>query len=250
MTDKRKLTLVIPALNEAENLALLFPRFKQVISVLQQQNIDAELLVVNDGSSDSTAEIASQNGATVISHPFNLGVCAALHSGFLYALQNKSDFLITVDADGQHNPEDIIKLINAFINHRNMDVIIGSRFLQETGYKKSGCRFVGIRLFSALVYSLTKLHIYDVTSGFRVFGHRAIRFLAANFPQDYPDAEILILLSKSGYRIEEFALSMNPRMFGRSQHNFKTAITYPFKNMIAIIVVLLRTLFHKQRMDA
>ncbi|MBN1559740.1 glycosyltransferase family 2 protein [candidate division KSB1 bacterium] len=249
MADGRKLTLVIPALNEAENLVLLFPRFKQVVSRLQKQNIEVELLLVNDGSTDSTAEVARQNGAVVISHPFNLGVCAALHSGFLYARQKKSDFLITVDADGQHNPEDIVNLIDEFLR-RKVDVLIGSRFLQETGYKKNACRFFGIRLFSLLVYSLTKLKIYDVTSGFRVFGERAIRFLAVNFPQDYPDAEILILLSKSGYRIEEFALSMNPRMFGRSQHNFKTAVTYPFKNMIAIIVVLLRTLFHKQRMEA
>jgi glycosyltransferase involved in cell wall biosynthesis len=249
VNDRRKLTLVIPALNEAENLVLLFPRFKQVVSLLREQEIDAELLVVNDGSSDNTAEIAQQNGAIVISHPFNLGVCAALHTGFLYALQNRSDFLITVDADGQHNPEDIVNLVTEF-NRRGVDVLIGSRFVKETGYKKSAFRFAGIRMFSALVYSLTKLHIYDVTSGFRVFGLQAICFLAVNFPQEYPDAEILILLSKSGYRIEEFALRMNPRMFGTSQHNFKTAVIYPFKNMIAIVVVLLRTLRHKQRVNA
>lgn len=248
MNDRRKLTLVIPALNEAENLVLLFPRFKQVVSLLRDQKIDAELLVVNDGSTDNTAEISRQNGAVVVSHPFNLGVCAALHTGFLYALQNKSDFLITVDADGQHNPEDIVNLVTEF-NSRGVDVLIGSRFVKETGYKKSAFRFAGIRMFSALVYSLTKLHIYDVTSGFRVFGLQAIRFLAVNFPQEYPDAEILILLSKSGYRIEEFALRMNPRMFGTSQHNFKTAVIYPFKNMIAIVVVLIRTLRHKQRVN-
>ena len=248
MNKRLKLTMVIPALNEAENLVLLFPRFRQAAALLREQEVDAELVLVDDGSSDETAEIARRNGAVVISHPFNLGVCAALHTGFLYAVKNQSDILITVDADGQHNPEDINDLVAEF-NRRRVDVLIGSRFVKDTGYKKSAFRFAGIKMFSALVYSLTKLTVHDVTSGFRVFGQRAVRFLAANFPQEYPDAEILILLHKSGFRIEEYALSMNPRLFGTSQHNFKTAVVYPFKNLIAIIVVLLRTFRQKRRVS-
>lgn len=248
MNKRLKLTMVIPALNEAENLVLLFPRFKRVVELLQEQQIDAVMAVVDDGSSDNTAQIARENGAVVISHPFNLGVCYALHTGFLFALNNGSDFLITVDADGQHNPEDVVNLVSEFVT-RKIDVLIGSRFVRDTGYKKSAFRFAGIRMFSELVYSLTRLRIHDVTSGFRVFGRRAIQFLSKNFPQEYPDAEILILLHKSGFRIEEYALSMNPRLFGTSQHNFKTAVVYPFKNLIAIIVVLLRTFRQKQRVS-
>jgi len=249
MVEYRKLTLVVPALNEADNLVQLFPRFQRVVDALKQDNIGVDMVVVDDGSTDDTALVAKSQGAEVVSHPFNLGVCFALHTGFLFALQNNSDFLITVDADGQHNPEDIIALVQAF-SQRDADVLIGSRFLQETGYKKDAFRFVGIQLFSLVVYLLTKRRLYDVTSGFRVFGRSAIQFLAKNFPQEYPDAEILILLSKSGYKVEEFALSMNQRISGTSQHNFMTSVVYPFKNLIAIIVVLLRTIRHKAKVKA
>ncbi|MDZ7725239.1 MAG: glycosyltransferase family 2 protein [candidate division KSB1 bacterium] len=241
----KKLTIVIPAYNEADNLEQLFPRFHKAVQDLRAKQIDAEMVVVNDGSSDATAAKSRENHVTVVSHPFNLGVCAALHTGFLYALENDSDALITVDADGQHNPEDIHYLIREF-EKRNSDVIIGSRFVEKTGYKKEFLRFSGIKLFSVLVKLLTHLTIHDVTSGFRVFDKKAIRFLSNHFPEDYPDAEILILLNKSGFKVEEVPIEMNPRMQGTSQHNLKSALLYPFKNLLTILIVLIRTLQKKR----
>ncbi len=249
MSRKQKIALIIPAFNEAENLPVLFPRFRQVVASLEDKGYDAEMVVINDGSSDDTAEIAKRNGAFVVSHPFNLGVCAALHSGFLYGVRNDVDILITVDADGQHNPEDIIYLVDEF-SQNDYNVLIGSRFIEDTGYKKEFFRFAGIKAFSLLVKGITNLQIYDVTSGVRVFDGDVIKFLAKNFPQEYPDAEVLIMLSKFGFKIGEKPLSMNPRLHGTSQHNFKTALTYPFKNLIAIVVVLLRSLRSKERMEA
>lgn len=241
----KKLTIVIPAFNEADNLDNLLPRFQNAVKELSRHQINSELVVVDDGSSDTTAEKTKKQNITVVSHPFNLGVCAALHTGFLYALENNSDVLITVDADGQHNPEDIYYLISEF-EKRNADVIIGSRFVKKTGYKKDLLRFSGIKLFSVLVYLLTRKTIFDVTSGFRVYSYKSIQFLSRHFPQDYPDAEILILLNKSGFNIEEVPLQMNPRMQGKSQHNLKSAFLYPFKNILAILIVLIRTIQKKK----
>jgi glycosyltransferase involved in cell wall biosynthesis len=249
VSKKLNIVLIIPAFNEAENLPLLFPRFKHVVASLEEIGYNAKMVVINDGSSDDTASISKQNGADIVSHPFNLGVCAALHSGFLYGVRNDVDILITVDADGQHNPEDIIYLINEFSNGAE-NVLIGSRFIKNTGYKKEFFRFAGIKAFSLLVKAVTKLEIHDVTSGFRVFDKDVIKFLAKNFPQEYPDAEVLIMLSKFGFKVGEKPLSMNPRLHGTSFHNWRTALTYPFKNLIAIIVVLLRSLRSKERMQA
>lgn len=241
----KKLAIIIPAFNEANNLDGLLPRFHKAVKQLSQHQIESELIVINDGSSDGTAEIAGKNNITVVSHPFNLGICAALHTGFLYALQTDSDCLITVDADGQHNPEDIDYLINEFIKGE-ADVIIGSRFVKKTGYKKDFLRFSGIKLFSILVHLLTNITIHDVTSGFRVYGYRAINFLSRHFPQDYPDAEILILLNSSGFTIREVPLEMNARLQGKSQHTLKSAVLYPLKNLLTILIVLIRTIQNKK----
>ncbi|NLP11043.1 glycosyltransferase family 2 protein [bacterium] len=245
MKPKTRVALIVPAYNEEHNLTRLVERFRAVREQLAGLAMEAELVLINDGSMDGTARVGRENGFTVLSHPFNLGVCGALHTGFMYALQSGHDCLITIDADGQHNPEDISTMV-AELRRESADLVIGSRFLINTGYKKNLARYTGIVLFSWIVKLLTDQTISDVTSGFRMFTRKAIEFLANHFPQDYPDAEMLILLSKSRFTIREIPVQMNPRMSGRSQHNFITSLFYPFKNLIAIVVVLIRTFLAKK----
>ena len=246
MVDKMKIALIVPAFNEEKNLSQLVPRFNNVCSLLESNNFAVEIVLINDGSNDNTEKVARQNGFTVISHPFNLGVCAALQTGFIYAQNKQHDCLITIDADGQHNPEDVLLLLKEFEIGKT-DVVIGSRFLHQTNYKKNIPRYIGIKMFSAIVKLLTHKIINDVTSGFRIFNRKAISFLAKNFPTDYPDAEMLILLSKFGFSIKEVSLEMNPRLSGQSQHRFHKAIFYPFKNLVAICVVLIRSVLWNKK---
>ncbi len=242
----KKITIVIPALDEEKNLPHLIPRFQNAAKSLLESGFQPELVLIDDGSTDQTSRIAKDHGFSVVSHPYNLGVCAALQTGFLFAVQSDSDFLITIDSDGQHNPEDISLLLKNHLEH-DADITIGSRFINETGYEKQLSRYIGILLFSFIIKMFTGKKIHDITSGFRVFSKKAIKFLANHFPQDYPDAEILILLARFGYRIQEFPVGMNARVHGKSMHNFFTSIIYPFKNVIAIFAVLLRIHFIKKR---
>ncbi|MDZ7369789.1 MAG: glycosyltransferase family 2 protein [candidate division KSB1 bacterium] len=242
--EKKRLSIIIPAYNEAQNLKMLLPRFTSVLKEMQKSGFQTDMAVVNDGSSDETAEIASAAGLTVISHPFNLGYSAAVHTGFMHAMRSDSDLLLTIDADGQHNPEDILLLVSDFLQHP-VDLLIGSRFLEDRGYRKSLLRFAGITLFSKIIRLVTGAEIRDVTSGFRLYGKRALRYLAKNFPQDYPEYETLIILLKTGCKIKELPLSMNQRLYGTSMHSSWKAVVYPFKNLLIIFVVLLRTLHRK-----
>ncbi len=238
---KERLTVVIPAFNEAKNLELLLPRYKEVIAALEEQNIDGELIVVDDGSGDETAAVCRRFGVPVLRHPFNLGYSGALQSGFSYALRRNSDLLLTADADGQHLPEEIPRLVDEF-RQRGCDLLIGSRFVEETGYRQGFLRSVGMRLFSEVIRLLTHRRIYDVTSGFRLYNARAVRLLAADFPQDYPEYVTLIALCRAGCSVEELPVTMKQRLSGTSMHNALSSLVYPFKNLMTILVVLLRTL--------
>ena len=237
--EEKRITIIIPAYNESENLPKVLPRFVPICADLSSMNYETEILVINDGSSDNTEEIALQLGAKVISHPFNLGYGASLQTGYRYADRAKSQIVVTIDADGQHNPEDILKLLRVFIQNDD-DVVIGSRFIQKSNYKISIMKKIGVNLFSFVAKLLTNKKIYDVTSGFQVIKREPMLFLMDDFPHDYPDVEIIILLTKSGYKIEEVQVTMNQRISGKSMHTFLSSIKYPFRSIIAIIVVLLK----------
>ena len=133
--------VLMPAYNEAENL----PR---VLPALAQSAQDCELVVVDDGSGDDTSSIAAAHGATVLRHPFNLGYGAALQTGYKYALRRGARLLVQLDADGQHDPEDIPRLL-APIRQEQCDLVIGSRFLTETGYEMGAAKSAGRWLFQS-----------------------------------------------------------------------------------------------------
>ncbi len=246
MMKKKKIVLIIPAYNEAANLPQIAASLIKVRSQLSQEGYLCELVVIDDGSADQTAQVAANLGATVISHPYNLGVCAALHTGFLFAKEADADLAVTFDADGQHNPEDVRTLLRHHLA-TGEDVVIGSRFVADSGYRKNIARYMGIQLFSIVVKLLTKKKIYDITSGFRLFTRPVIHYLAEDFPQNYPDAEILISLIKSGFSIVEIPIPMQQRLSGQSQHSLFRSIIYPFKNLIAILIVLIRLYVSKRR---
>ena len=189
MGQKRKI-VIIPCFDEEANI-------KRVVEGIQKIAIVDEIVVVDDGSGDDTAEIARACGATVISLIVNLGYGAALQTGYKYAFDNHYDVAVQIDGDGQHDPKYIANLVQTMENEQ-CDVVIGSRFMEpETAYKTPFSRKVGICFFRSLIRLFIKQRITDPTSGYQALNKKVVEFFAKGsiYPPDYPDADIIILLN-------------------------------------------------------
>ncbi len=223
--------IIIPAYNEE----ILINRIIKNI----RKKISADIIVIDDGSEDQTSLEAEMAGAYVIKHPFNLGYGIALQTGYKYALQKGYDYLAQMDGDGQHNPTDIPLLFKELENG-DCDIVIGSRFLTgnfEIGFLKK----TAIALFSKIILILTGEKISDPTSGFQAMNARVLRFFSKDFPYDYPDANIIILMHRMGFTVKEIPVSMYPNPEGRSMHAglFKVS-HYFFKVFLSIFITMLR----------
>lgn len=139
--------IIIPAYNEEENI-------EAVVESIHKLKIKLDVLVVNDGSTDNTSKVAKKTGAIVIDLPNNLGIGGAVQTGYLYALRNNYDIAIQLDGDGQHDPKDIIKMIEK-IEKENYDMVIGSRFIKKTNYKQTFFRMTGIKIMSFIIKTMT-----------------------------------------------------------------------------------------------
>ena len=228
-----RLIVVIPAYNEQG-------RVGAVINGVRATIPDADVLVVDDGSHDGTAAEALRAGAVVVSLPVNLGYGAALQTGYKYAVRHDYDLVGQIDADGQHQPEQIALML-AKMRNGDVDVVIGSRFLDRDGhYRPSRARKVGMGLFGRVASALTRQHISDPTSGFQIIRSDVARFFCSEvYPSDYPDADILILLHRSGYRVSEVGVQMLPPP-GKSMHSGHRSLYYVYKMSLSILVTLMR----------
>ncbi|MGO8906726.1 MAG: glycosyltransferase family 2 protein [Solirubrobacteraceae bacterium] len=227
------LLIVIPAYNEEG-------RVGQVISDVRSTLPSADVLVIDDGSSDRTAEEAAEAGAISLSLPVNSGYGAALQTGYKFAVRHRYAIVGQIDADGQHKAEYLVTMLEA-LEEQKADVIVGSRFLTDDGhYRPSAARAVGIRLFARLASLITHEHISDPTSGFQLMRIDVARFFCSDvYPTDYPDADILILLHRTGYRVREVPVQMRPSP-GQSMHTGHTTPYYVYKMLLSIFVTLLR----------
>lgn len=223
---------IIPAFNEEETISDVIEETKQSLSF-------ADILVVNDGSKDRTSKIARDSGIIVINHTYNLGYGAALQTGFRFAEKNGYDFVIIMDADGQHIPSYAEGLIKAMQEYK-ADVVIGSRFINE-GYRVGIIKKIGIWLFSFIAKRYTGIPITDPTSGFQLLNRPAFSYLAEgdNYPLDYPDVNIIMLLHKKQFRIVESAVVMKEKN-GKSMHSGLKPIVYIIKMFLSIVMVLVR----------
>ena len=195
----------------------------------------AEVLVVNDGSTDLTSEIAKSKGAIVLNLPFNLGIGGAMQAGYQYANEKGYDIVIQVDGDGQHDPKEIGKLLKA-LQEKKIDMVIGSRFIGDLGHKSSTMRRIGISIFSQVISMIVRQRITDPTSGFRASNRKAIQLFASNYPQDYPEPEVVILLHQCHLKMEEVSVGMSERYSGESSITKIKSIYYMVKVLLAIFV--------------
>jgi hypothetical protein len=192
--------LLLPALDEAE-------RLPAVLDGLARWSDACEPVVVDDGSTDGTELVARRAGATVLRHGFNLGYGAALQTGYKYALGRRKDFVVQLDADGQHDPDDVGRLIEPVAAGR-AEIVIGSRFVERSSYRMGMARSFGRKLFER-VGRLGGLAVTDPTSGFQCLARPAVELYATDFfPADYPDVDVLLVAHRRGLRIVEVAVEM------------------------------------------
>ncbi len=235
----KQCTLLIPAYNEEKNIVDVISGIQGMATTLADRGWQARILVVDDGSQDRTAEKVREMGEHVVQLPVNLGYGAALQTGFRMADHFLFDALICMDADGQHRPQDVLALLEEH-DQSHCDVILGSRFVQDTGYKTNWSRKLGIQMFSWVLCFFSGKRIYDVTTGFQLLSKPVVKLFAEEYPSDYPDAQILLLLALSGFRIKEIPVTVLQRVHGSSMHSSIASLVYPVRNLLAIIVILLR----------
>jgi len=218
--------VIIPAYNEEGSIA-------QVIGDIREHAPEVDIVVVNDGSKDRTEEIARDAGANVITMPFNVGIGGGMQTGYLYAYQNGYDAAVQMDADGQHRAADLPKLLAA-IPHS--DLVIGSRYVEETAYRSSATRRVGILFFSQLVSIVTRQRFTDTTSGFRAANRKVIALYASYYPSDYPEVESIVYLKRRGCRLIEVPVEMRSREAGRSSITPLKSVYYMLKVTLSVLM--------------
>jgi glycosyltransferase involved in cell wall biosynthesis len=225
--------VIVPAYNEEANIVELLQQLKE---------LNFDILVINDGSRDKTSSLCRQAGIRVIDLPFNLGIGGAVQTGYKYASANGYDLAIQVDGDGQHNTEYLPQLVSV-IERQEADMVIGSRFIDRSGYQSSPMRRLGIFYFSQLLRLLTRQRLTDPTSGFRACNKKVIQLFANYYPSDYPEPETLIFLKRHGIQLKEVPVRMNQRAGGLS------SIT-PFKSVYYMVKVTLAMFIDASRPKA
>lgn len=232
-TDQR-LVVLIPAWNEQETVATTV---KEVLAALPE----ADAVVIDDGSTDSTAAHARGAGAKVLGLPFNLGVGGAMRAGYLYARERGYAWAVQIDADGQHDPTNVLTLM-AVMRDTEADVVIGARFAGVGDYQAHGPRRWAMRLLAVILSRVAGTRLTDVTSGFKLSNERAIRLFSVEYPAEYlgDTVESLVIGARAGLRIRQVGIRMRPRAGGRPSHNPVKAAVFLLRSMLALFVALTR----------
>jgi hypothetical protein len=233
--DQETLVL-IPAFNEAKNIG-------KVISGIKKLHPGAQILVVCDGSEDGTPAVAREAGAETVILPFNLGYGVALQTGYKYALAKGYEYLLQMDGDGQHDPAYMDRLLR-IVRSGEADVALGSRFAspKEKGTYQAGyIKRVGMKFFALLTSVLIKQKVTDATSGYQAMNRDVLKFYASDiYPVDFPDADVLIMLHRAGFKIKEEPVAMYQSGNNHSMHRGMIPLYYVFKMFLSIFVELMR----------
>jgi hypothetical protein len=225
--------IIIPAFNEAPGIAA-------VIDEIRAQAPDFDILVINDGSQDKTANAAREAGAIVLSHNFNMGYGVTIQTGYKFAYEKGYKYIIQIDGDGQHDPSFMEQLLEP-VRKGDIDFTLGSRFLWFDSYRPSFSRRLGILFFRKLVTVIIGREITDPTSGYQAFNRDVMKFFTTDiFPYDYPDADMLITLNLAGFRMREIPVRMFANPTGKTMHSGAKPLYYMVKMCLSIFVTLLR----------
>ena len=223
-----KVLVIIPCYNEEKNIL-------NVVKEIKKYKYD--YVVINDGSSDKSLEILKKNKLNYINLHNNVGIGAAMQTGYKYAYDNDYDIAVQFDGDGQHNASYIKRIIEP-IEESNVNMVIGSRFVgKESEFKSTKTRQLGIKILSLLLKKMTKSEIKDMTSGFRAVDKDIIKFFAKSYPYEYPEPVTNFYLSIKNYNIKEVSVSMRERMHGKSSISSLKSIYYMFNVILLFILI-------------
>ena len=230
---------IIPAFNEEACI-------EHVVETLSAYCPLTDILIIDDGSRDDTSHKVLETGADLLRLPCNLGVGAALQVGLQFAEEMGYSYALRLDGDGQHDPEDAFRLLDAVINNE-ADAAIGSRFLgthwlgKGRNYHTSLTRSLGIRIFALLTSLFTGHRITDPTSGLRCYNRQVVRYLARAHPQGYPEVESIIMLHQAGFQLLELPATIYPRFSGKSSIDSWKSFYYAFRVLLVILIASLRS---------
>jgi glycosyltransferase involved in cell wall biosynthesis len=232
MINSKRVLIIMPAWNEADSIA-------DVITEVRGELPDVDVLVVDDGSSDGTAARAQSAGAHVTRLPFNLGVGGAMRTGYRYALEHGYDVAIQVDADGQHDPRYVPKLVDGL---DEADIVIGARFAGVGDYTVRGPRRWAMRMLSFVISRVAKTKLTDTTSGFRACNRTLIELFAHWYPAEYlgDTVETLVRVARQGHRISQIPTAMRVRMAGTPSQSPIKATLYLARAGIILLLALIR----------
>jgi glycosyltransferase involved in cell wall biosynthesis len=223
---------IVPAYNEEASIARVIDEIRVLDPVF-------DIVVVDDGSVDRTAAVASERDAYVVRLPFNLGIGGAMQTGYRFALEHGYDLAVQIDGDGQHDPRELPKILEPVLEGR-ADLVVGSRFGGDGAFRSSVVRRIGIRLFARVVSAVVGQRVTDTTSGFRVVNRRGIALFAADYPHDYPEVEATVMCVKHKLRLAEVPVSMRERTGGQSSITAYRSVYYMTKVLLAIFVGMFR----------
>ena len=229
-----KILVIIPCYNEAENIERVVENLEAAVRS-QELPGEVDYLIVNDCSTDNSAEICRARGFRHLSQPVNLGIGGTVQSGYLYAVRNGYDIAVQMDGDGQHDPAYLSRVVTP-VASGELDMCIGSRFITREGFQTSFMRRLGINILSVLLRVLCGAHVRDTTSGFRASNRQLTAYFAQHYAQDYPEPEAIISAVLSGFRVGEAPVVMAERMGGTSSISAFKSVFYMVKVSLSLIV--------------
>lgn len=229
----KKRLIIIPAYNEEECI-------ETTVRSIQEKAVGFDYVVINDCSTDRTAEICRKNNFNMVDLPVNLGIGGAVQTGYLYGVYHGYDEAVQVDGDGQHDPAFLVEMAQ-IMEQKNLDMIIGSRFLEKKGFQSSLIRRIGIRYFTFLIKGITGVTITDPTSGLRLVNRETMELFAGNYPKDYPEPESVVAILRKGKKVEEIPVIMKERMGGVSSISAYKSVYYMIKVTLAILIESIRS---------
>lgn len=227
-----KKLIIIPAYNESACI-------EATVRDIMENAPDFDYVIINDCSTDNTKEICERNGFNIVSLPINLGIGGAVQTGYMYAEEYGYDVAVQVDGDGQHDPQFLRKMAEYLETH-DVDMVIGSRFIEKEGFQSSWIRRIGITYFTGLIKLCTGKTITDPTSGLRMAGKKVIKLFANCYPKDYPEPESTVAALNQDCKVEEIPVVMRERQGGVSSITMKRSVYYMVKVTLAILMEALR----------
>lgn len=227
-----KKLVIIPAYNEEKSI------LGTVRDVLEHAP-GFDYVVVNDCSTDGTFRVCRENGLNMLNLPVNLGIGGAIQTGYRYAEEQGYDLAVQFDGDGQHDARFLPQMADK-LESEGLDMVIGSRFIENEGFQSTGLRRVGIRFFTALIKALYGATITDATSGMRMCTREVFKQFARDYPQDYPEPETVARLLRQKRKVAEVPVVMRRRREGKSSINPGKSVYYMIKVSMAILIERLR----------